>query len=473
MRSLAWMLAASVLGAQTQTPQGLVSPQGLTEKIVCAAHPEQSYALYLPAAYAPERPLPALYLLDARGRALAPIERFRQAAEERGWILISSYNSRSDTTGDPNTPALNAMWIETHAHLAIDRRRTYAGGFSGGGRAAVGLARASEGAIAGVIGCGAGFPDAQTRERLPFPFFGTVGNRDFNYYEMRQLDEELAKAKTRHRIALFPGEHDWPPEDLAREALEWLDLQAARDGAWGADAAALEVLYRADLARTRELESSGRMTEAARRFGEIAGDFEGLADTAEAKSRAVAFERDPAVQQALKEERRRDQRDRRTLESLFKTLRAASEGDLPPVARLVGELQIASLKKRAEDSSPAHADERLSAQRLLANLRVQTSYYLPNRFLDNGDSGRALLMLSVAEAIDPGNPRITYNRAAAHARAGQSGPALADLQRAVDQGFRAFDTLETDPDFSRLRESEAYRKWLAQARPRTDSPASP
>jgi tetratricopeptide (TPR) repeat protein len=359
------------------------------------------------------------------------------------------------------------MWIETHAHLAIDRKRTYVGGFSGGGRAAVGLARAAEGAIAGVIGCGAGFPDAKTDERLRFPFFGTVGDRDFNYYEMRELDEALAKAKTRHRIAIFPGEHDWPPEDVAREALEWMDLQAARDGVWKPEAAALEGLYRAELSRARELESQARVTEAARRYAEIAADFEGLADVGEAKIKAEAFERDPSLQKVLGEERRRDNRDRRTLESLMGRLRAVGERDLPPAARLVGELQIAALKRQAED--PAAVDERLSAQRILANLRVQTSYYLPNHYLDTGDFGRALLMLSVAEAIDPNSPRVSYNRAAAHARAGQSAAALADLQRAVDEGFRAFDALETDPDFSRLRESDAYRKWIAQARQGKDA----
>ena len=98
----------------------------VTEKVVCREQPAQSYALYLPAGVhrrqALADPLPA-----RRARARA---RCRSSASARrpttyGWILASSYNSRSDTKDDPNTPALQAMWRDTHARLAIDERRAY------------------------------------------------------------------------------------------------------------------------------------------------------------------------------------------------------------------------------------------------------------------------------------------------------------------------------------------------------------
>ena len=85
---------------------GDLAPGSVTERVVCREKPGQTYALFLPANYAADRPAPILYLLDARGRALYALERFRAAAEKYGWILASSYNSRSDTQDDPNTPAL-------------------------------------------------------------------------------------------------------------------------------------------------------------------------------------------------------------------------------------------------------------------------------------------------------------------------------------------------------------------------------
>jgi predicted esterase len=459
----ALLTAALALAAPAAEP-----PRGLVERVVCAEEPDQSYALYVPAVYAEARPAPVLYLLDARGRALLPIERFRAAADALGWVLVSSYNSRSDTSGDPNGPAVTAMWNDTHSRLALDARRAYLGGFSGGGRAAVAMALRLPGRIAGVVGCGAGFPDETSASKaLPFAYFGTVGDRDFNYYEMRELDDRLTAAGTPHRLSVFRGDHDWPPAAVSREALAWMELRAIRTGSRAADPAVLRGLYEEDLAGARALEDDGRRTDGYRRYAAMSSDFHGLADTAQADAREKALAGDPSLQKALREERRRDDRDRSSLSTLAAKLRRALDASgtaLPPVARVAGELQIPPLRERAEHAGSE--EERLSAQRILANLRVQTAFYLPRRFLEAGDWARAVLLLSLAAEIDPDAPSVYYDRAAAHARAGEPGPALADLQRAVDRGFRRFDALEADPDFARLRETAAFRDWLTQAKAR-------
>jgi len=53
--------------------------------------------------------------------------------------------------------------------------------------------------------------------------FATAGTDDFNYLEMRQLDRTL---KTPHRLAIFDGGHMLPPDSVAMDAIEWLELQA-------------------------------------------------------------------------------------------------------------------------------------------------------------------------------------------------------------------------------------------------------
>ena len=190
------LLAALFAALAAAGPAGELPRGQIVEKIVAAKAPSQSYALYLPSAYTPEKIWPVLYILDPRGRALFPIELFRPAAEEFGWILVSSYNSASDTKEDLNAPAMTAIWNDAVGRFAIDGRRVYAAGFSGTGRAAVGMAYALPGRIAGVIGAGAGFEDAQAPVKtLPFAYFGTVGDRDMNYYEMRSLEEKLESVK--------------------------------------------------------------------------------------------------------------------------------------------------------------------------------------------------------------------------------------------------------------------------------------
>jgi len=434
----------------------------LTERVVCREKPDQAYALYVPEAAGAGRAAPILYLLDARGRALLPIERFRAAADSFGWILASSYNSRSDTKDDPNTPALQAMWRDTHARLSLDPPRAYVGGFSGGARAAAALAAQAPREIAGVVACGAGLPDGASPRGFPVPWFGTCGDRDFNYLEMRALDAALEKAKAPHRTAFFEGGHDWPPPDVAARAVAWLELEAMRSGARPKDDAVAVRLLADEVAAAASLENAGDPAGACRRYAEAAEDFRGLADTGPAAARAEALGRSDAVRRSLREAARRDDRDRAELRRLADRLRAAAKDpEIPPAATLAAALGIPGLRARAAGGSP---EERLSAERLLANLRVETGFYLPEEMLARGDAAHARLMLEVAVEIDPDEPRVYYNLASAEARSGRTQRALRELDRAVAKGFRQFDRLEEDPDFARLREDPGFRRWLAAAR---------
>lgn len=455
------VLLAAVL--RIADPDSRLSPGAISQRILCAADPKQGYSVYLPSAYATNRRWPVVYFLDARGRATIPLERFRAAAEELGFVLVSSYNSRSDTNDDPNTPALRAMWREAHQRLAPDDRRAYVSGFSGGARASVAMALAAPSAIAGVVGCGAGFADGDAPLRsLPFAYFGTVGERDMNYYEMRALDEKLSKAKAAYRIGVFDGGHEWPPEPLAREALVFLEVRAMKNGLRPRDEALAARLYREDLDRAKALEESGRPDAALARLRHAARDFDGLCDVAEARTGADHLERAGDAARLEREARKRDDQDRGQLRRISATLsRSLGAADPPASAVLANELGVPALRERA--ASP-DTNERLSAERILANLRAQAGFYMPETFLERGDLTRARVALGVAAAIDPQNPAGDYNLACASARSGDVPLALKDLDRAVGKGFRNFEAIDTDPDFDKVRADPRFQKWLQEAR---------
>ena len=464
-KAIVFLLLASAARARN------LDAPGLSDRVVCRDDPAQAYALLLPPGYAPDRPAPVLYLLDARGRALLAIERFRPAAERFGWILAASYNSRSDTGNDPNTPALRAMWKDTHARVSIDPRRVYLGGFSGGARAAVALGQEAPRAVAGVIGCGAGLPEGMAPRRLTLPYFATAGDRDFNYYEMRALDADLTRARAPHRIVFFAGVHDWPPASSAGRAVAWMELTAMRAGTRAPDAPLVERLLADDLAAAAALERAGAAAEAQRAYAEAAEDYRGLADVSGAAERSRSLADSPDVRRALRDAERRDARDRGALRRFAETLRSASrDPDVPPAAALASELGIPALKARAASGPP---EERLSAERLLAHLRVETSFYLPEELLARGDAAHARLMLSVAAEIDPEDPRVDYSLASADARTGKIERARRELERAVDKGFRRFDMLETDPDLEALRRQRDFPDWLAATRRRASAAPTP
>ena len=155
------------------------------------------------------------------------------------------------------------MWSDSHARLRIDDKRVYAAGFSGTVRSCCSLARAVPGTIAGIIGAGAGFPFHEPpRKGDPFVFFGTLGDKDFNYYEVMDLEPQLAEAGIVHRIDLFDGIHQWPPQALAARALGWMEIQAMKAGTRAKDPGIVDVLWSETLSLARNAEAAGDLFQA-------------------------------------------------------------------------------------------------------------------------------------------------------------------------------------------------------------------
>ncbi len=446
------LLAAMAMALAPAAAVPLARPGEVADKVPCVADPKHSYALYLPTRFTTAHAWPILYVFDPRRRGKLGAELFREAAERRGFIVASSNDTESDNKDAPNGEAINALWADTHGRLPIDPRRTYAAGFSGGARLACALGQALPGALAGVIAAGAGFaPDRPPGQGTKFGVFGTVGARDFNYYEMRQLDTQLAKLAVPHRIEVWEGEHAWPPVALAAQAVEWLDLQAMKRGVLAPDPALIEAYATRDRAVAGAHEAVGRNADAFLTWSRLAADLDGLRDVAEARACAERL-RKPAEAEL----KRRDKLDRRDIglnqraSAILDTIRS---GDLPPpLARVVGDLQLAELKKQAELASY----EGQSAQRRLAHTLAESSFYVPRELMSRREWRRAATCYQVAATIRPEEPYPQFGLARAYARLGSEREALAALARAIDNGFADRARIESDSDLAAIRNDPGY-----------------
>ncbi|HKI01031.1 MAG TPA: hypothetical protein VKK31_03540 [Thermoanaerobaculia bacterium] len=449
--ALTLLLAIPALAAEAPAPAPDFPRGKVVERVACSGSPDETYALYLPSGYKPGRAWPILYILDPRARGALAAEKFRAGAEKHGYILASSNNSMSDTAMDPNVKAMRAMWADTHGRFQIDDRRVYAAGFSGTVRAACTLARAVPGTLAGIIGAGAGFPfEAPPRKGDPFVFFGTIGDKDFNWYEMMDLEPRLQDAGITHRIEIFDGVHQWPPEPLATRALDWLELQAMKAGARAKDPALIDALWKDEVERARAAQAAGDLFQAWRTWSGAADDFAGLRETTEAATKAAELKANPALQRDLKEREARLKKDKEFLAKAPQALAGAN------ASSAVSALKIRDLRKRAE--SATEPDDRLSAQRVLNTLGVQTGFYLPQKFTETKDWDRVIFFLNIAAEIDPADSSVYYSRAAAYARKGDRKKAMADLRQAVDKGWKDLPGLEKDEAFDSVRQDEAYKE---------------
>jgi len=272
---------------------------------------------------------------------------------------------------------------------------------------------------------------------------------------MRQLDAQLAKLAVPHRIEVWEGEHAWPPVALAAQAVEWLDLQAMKRGVLPPDPALIEAYYARDGQVARAHEAAGELADAFVAWSSLAADLDGLRDVAEARA-GIERLRKPAAEEL----KRRDKFDNRSIalnqraSAILETIRS---GDVPPPpARVVGDLQIAELKKQAEQASY----EGQSAQRRLAHILAEASFYVPRELMNHREYRRAATCYEVAAAIRPEGPYPQFGLARAYARLGSKRAALAALARAIDNGFDDRGRVESDPDLGSIRTDPGFQELL-------------
>ena len=438
------------------------------EKVDCTGAPGFSYALYLPSAYTSEKSWPVLFIFDAEAKGMVPLELFKTAAEKYGYIIVSSNNSASDDPTVPNLQAMVAMYKDATSRFSLNKQRMYAAGYSGGARIACDMAYRYAGQFAGVIGAGSGFPtDHDPAPDTPFAFFATIGNLDFNYYEMRLLEPKLKSAGNPYRIRVFDGGHDWPPAELCTEELEWMEVQAMKSDKREKDPALVEELFQKRMKRAEERKSSGVLHEAAEEYQSIATDFKSLRDVEAVSAEATRLFDSEEVKKWQQEELRRDQIDsdfRKKLASVNRSIRNTS-GNVPKLELVLEFLQVAELKKKAKEA-PLKED-RLQAQRLLTVVRIQHGFYLARGFHEYGDFARLALCYSVAAEIDPDQPYLWYGLARAQAQLGEKEKAIESLKKAVDHGFKDAEKMANDFDLRSLQDDKQFKKILERLKKQT------
>jgi len=337
----------------------------LVEHVSCPSDPSQTYTLYLPSKYEASREWPLLLVFDPGARAARAADVFREAAERFGWIIAASENSRNGPWA-PTLRAVNAMWPALLGGYAVDQRRVYAAGHSGGATVAW-LVAQQTGQIAGVITSGQPNPESQIAKDKRFAWFGSAGHSDFNFLQVKNIDAMLADAKSSHRIEFFDGGHQWPPTDVVFRALGWMEVLAIKDGRRARDLDLVRTILADDVSRARALEDRGRLPEAWRAYGAIVTTYSGLVDVADAERRLKTIETDTRFKDARKLEERADRREQQEIYAVGKVVTQLGADDPPLVAQLRTQLNLDSLEK----TSHGQGYEAESAARSIALVRIQ------------------------------------------------------------------------------------------------------
>jgi len=459
---LARSLASQPAGAAEEFEKGKI-----IEKVGCRGFADQSYALYLPSESVPTVKRPVLYLFDPGAKGAVAVERFLQAAESYGWILVASNNSRNGPW-EPNLKAALAMFEDSRARLPIDETRIYAGGFSGGSRAACVFPRVINRRIAGTIGIGAGISNTGTQPEDigASSYFGIVGLGDFNYPEMKQLDADLDSPRVPHRILYYEAPHQWPDPETCSRAVGWMEIMAMKQGRRGRDEAMIDKMLASELDSARALEAAEKPYWAARQYEAVSELFDGLRDSG-AAAEADTIKRTKEFARFLKEEKKRDERDifiRKNFVRAY-TLIEQTPSDRMRFIEVLKELNLGALKKEAK--AAGKVEDRSFAYRVLFDISINMEQKAFESYNQKDWPRTSSLFELAAEACPEGDRReknIYFNMACVAALRGDEKAALKYLKTAVSKGFSDIVALEAEEDLAGIRQTAHFRKIVEKLR---------
>jgi hypothetical protein len=204
--------------------------------------------------------------------------------------------------------------------------------------------------------------------------FGTVGLDDFNYIELRQLDRELRSA---HRVVFFEGGHTLPPDEIALEAIEWLELRAMATTARPRDDALVNRLWSKRMAA---VESAGETAAAVPLLQAIAAEFNGVRDVTDVTTRAAELSKREPIRRALTQQRDDDEAETRLIERILELEAGLRTDERRSDSLMTLRVVLEDCFKQANAASESPARRR--ARRVLrvvstgASQRVQDPDYL-------------------------------------------------------------------------------------------------
>jgi len=458
--SLISLLAAVAWSQETEKPafdaqrvRGTV-----VSSLTCLDDPAKSYALYLPSNYSTDQRWPIIYAFDPFARGKAAVEVYQAAAEEYGYIVAASNNSKNGPV-PPQLEAAQAMWNDTHRRFAINKDRVYTTGLSGGARVATSFAMyCYTCAVTGVIAHGAGYPvgiNTKQPSSDQFIYYAAVGDLDLNYPELVLLRKKKDEQGAQFKVKVYPGPHQWAPPEIVDDAVAWLELKAMQSGTKKVDRVFIKKLFAATEAEAMQAEQRSDTLGEYYALRSLVQDFKGLEDAGGSESKMTALKASKAWRQALQREQREIDLQQSLVTTAQSELAQLGFTDLDKQAGLAHH--IASVLAELRRQARAHNSESAVYSRAFTQLFIQGMESGQDEFRNNRWSQAAAYFELMAEAApDQVWPLVAL--AETRVRAGNKKAALKALEEASRRGLKHPEALAQDPELQPLAGEPAFQR---------------
>jgi hypothetical protein len=425
-------------------------PKGLViDSVICSDNSSQIYSIYIPSNYDTTKKWPIIYCFDPHGNGNLPVKLYKDLAEKYGFILAGTYNSKNGMAWENCETASQALMKDTWMRLSLDNNRLYTCGFSGGAMVASMIA-ISEGGIAGVISCGGGFPQDHSIKQ-PFTYISLVGEKDFHYVSVKQLDKLLDSTSLTHQFIVFDGKHQWPPQLCLEQAMQWLDMDAMRTKIMPKNDSMIKSIQDRLILEAEDWHKKRNIVQEYYTYKELLNYMRDLADMGKYAAIIQQLENSETLQKYL--------RDEETLEAEEDQEILEFRAHISRMDETWWENKISIMKKLvyADSTSP----EALQTQRMLGYLSLEM-YMGSVSELNERNYAASSYFVNLYDMVDPENPEHSYLNACLDMIDHQSDKALDLLNDAVKQGFSDSRRLENDSNFVALHDKPEFKKLLKE-----------
>lgn len=421
----------------------------INERVVCKADQTLSYALYLPSKYNTDSVWPIIVCFDPHGDGSIPIGLFKEIAERKGYIVVGSNDSKNGTDANELSHIVDVIFADCKDKLMIDYKRIYLAGFSGGSRVASSVAL-TFGAVAGVIGCSAGFqPMAEQKQ---FDFIGIAGTDDMNYLEVKQLDSVLNIWTTKHQFIQFEGTHKWPTGAVLEQAINTFELYGMDENRLKVDKAAIKSYKTSNLSKVQNLLKTNNIDSIATAFkilNNALNSLQGLCDLSDLHKIHSEILTSTELVNYLKNEQKIEQNE----SSIQREY--AKQYTVKTMDWWTNEIKkLTQTAHNKNNSLEAH-----SSKRLLAFISL-ISYSYVNSAVAQQNWTTASHFLQIYGMADPENPDYYYFKACMEANTGKLTEAIETLKTAFKYGFTSKQKLMNDPLLVPIRELVDFKALI-------------
>lgn len=415
-------------------------------QVKCIADTNQSYVLYLPSTYNKKQLWPIIFFFDSHAEGALPIGKYKELAEKYGFVIACSNNSKNGQAGDECNAIIQKFMNDVLNRFAIDNKRIYTSGFSGGARVAA-IAAMTRNEIVGVIGCGAGFPNTNGNKSVEtsFEFVGIVGNGDFNYTELKRLDNSLQEKNIPHQLLVFNGKHEWPAIGTMEQAFWWLECNSMREGRRSVDQSIITSVKQMLMTEISANEKIKNKAELYFSYLKAVNYLHELDDISQYENKANELKNSGQLQQMLQHMQELEKAEA-SLQQQYASAFASQNWDW-------WNKEIDKMFQISKNTS--NAEQSVIHKRLISYLSL-VAYMFSTKAIQVNQLADADLCLRIYEKVDPENSEHAYLFAEVYMKQNNAKRAIEYLQKAVKLGFNDKDRLSKDPVFSSLNGQKEF-----------------